>query len=66
MALGFEEGWVKVVRGAPEKKHVDAAMQICIAKPHGATIHKHLTNTSSIIISAAINKRNIFGLNLTK
>ena len=66
MALGFGRVWAKVVRGATGKTHVDATMRICIVKLHGATIRKQWTNTSSIITSAAINKNNIFGLNLTK
>ena len=41
-------------------------MRICIVKLRGATIHKHWTNTNSIITSAAINENNISGLNLTK
>ena len=70
MALGFEGFLGKGSKwgggGCPGKTHVDVAMRVCIAKLHGATIHKHWTNTSSIITSAAINKSNIFGLNLTK
>ena len=48
MGLGFGGAGTKVVRGFPGKTNVDAAMRICIAKLHGAAIHKHWTNTSSI------------------
>ena len=60
MGLGKGSKW------GPENTHFDVAMRICIAKLHETTIHKHWINTSSIITSAAINKSNIFGLNLTK
>ena len=59
MAPGFGGAWAKVVKGAPGKTHVGAAMRICMAKLHGETIHKHWTNINSIITAAAINKSNI-------
>ena len=63
MALGFGGAWAKVVRRARGKTHVDETIRISVAKLYKAPIHKHWTNTSSVITSAAINKSNIFSLN---